>query len=229
MLAVAAFTSCLGEGGDKVSLGNYPGVAMMRGDSTFVYVKGGDLLFAKSGLSSVMDGECVIIDFTLDRGLKENADSGKVRGFYTVDVKRLATVPQSALKVNLTDTAKVLSGERTLSAVYDFNAFVRDKFFLFTSHRQDSLPLIFEMSCDMPNAVRGNVYDLFLRIYPKEGGEKATQPVTLTNAFDLGELSRSETDSLFFRINFPRQFNSDSSVISWASTPVYRIGLNSGK
>ncbi|MDR0538341.1 MAG: hypothetical protein LBH04_09950 [Tannerellaceae bacterium] len=219
-----ALASCLDGGNEKVSLGNYPGVVMLRDDSTFVCVKGGDILYTRSGLSSVLDGDCVIVDFTYDRGAADNLDSGRVKDHLAVDIKRMTSVPSSSLKPSLTDTTTAIHGERTISAVYDFNAFIRDRFFLLTGHKADSLPLAFELSCDLSRASTGGVYDLFLRVYP-QSSTQATQPVTMANAFNLGGLSARETDSLFFRICYVRQFNSDSSVISWASTPVFRYGI----
>lgn len=228
MLALAAvvLTGCLGESGETISLGNYPGVATMRGDSMFLLVKGGEMLFPKSGMSaSLMDGDCVIADFLLDRSLKENADSGKVKGFMTVDIKRVTPVAVSALRTELTDTARAISGERIISSVYDLNAFIRDRFFLFTGHRADSLPLAFDLSCNADYVDAGGVFDLFLRVFPKSGEGGASQPTAVVNVFNLDALSSRAGDSLFFRINYVRQFNADSSLIGWGMTPTFRYGI----
>ncbi|GHT38064.1 hypothetical protein FACS189435_4290 [Bacteroidia bacterium] len=224
VVALALAVSCMSEGGQKVSVGNYPGVVVKHGDSAFIYLKGHEMIYSATGLQNLNDGDCVIADFLLDYSLKENADSGKVKGFLTVSLKKVTPLPQLPLSATLTDTATALPGERVISSVYGQEAFILDKFFLFTAHRPDSFPLLFNLSYD-PKMAEEEVYDLYLRVNVEESEAKASQPLTQANAFLLEELSRRETDSLFFRINYVRQFNADSTVISWASTPVYRYSI----
>ena len=224
-VALAMAVSCMSEGGQKVSVGNYPGVIVKHGDSAFVYLKGNEVIYSATGLQALDDGDCVVMDFLLDYSLPENADSGRVKGFLTVSMKKVTPLPRYPLLAALTDTATALPGERVISSVYGQHAFIRDMFFFFTGHAADSLPLQFNLSYDPASAPAEDVYDLYLRVSADAGEAKASQPQTQANAFLLEELSRRETDSLFFRINYVRQFNADSTVISWASTPVYRYSI----
>jgi hypothetical protein len=218
-------TSCLREGGQKVSMGNYPGVAIKRNDSIKIYLKGNDVVYSPRINSNVENEDCVIIDFILDYDKPENSDSGKIKGFLTVDISNVEFVPSHDLQTKLTDTAVILSGEHTIASVQQRNAFILNRFFLFTEHPADTLPLRFELSYDPYQATTDKVYDLFLRVTKIMESPYAPQLKTQYNAFNLTDLRNRETDSLIFRINYARGFNRDSTQIDWAATPIYRFAL----
>ena len=218
---IAAFAiSCLGEGGDKIQVGNYPGVAAKHGDSTFIYLKGHERVYAASGANSLNDDDCVLIDFMLDYNRTENADSGRIKGFLTIDLQRAIQVEKYQLLNTATDTSQVLPAERALSSVLEQHAFIRNKFFLFTNHPADSLPLQFNLYCNPASPKTNGAYDLYLRIISRADGAVASQPTTSVNAFALDELSNRETDSLFFRIHYITNANAG---VNWGSTGEFRF------
>jgi hypothetical protein len=225
LLLLSMGVSCLGDSGQKIFMGNYPGVVVKRNDSVKIHLKGGDVLYSSRISADVDDGECVLIDFALDYGLPENSDSGRVKGFLTADISNVTPVPAHELQAVWTDTSTVLPYEQTLASVQQRNAFNLNRFFLFTEHRSDTLPLRFELSYDPGQVRTDRVYDLFLRLTKEMESPAVTQPKTQYNAFDLSGLSRRETDSLLFRINYVSGFNKDSTQISWGATPVYRFAL----
>jgi hypothetical protein len=218
-------TSCLREGGQKVLMGNYPGVTVKRNDSVKIHLKGNDVVYSPRINSNVEDGDCVIIDFSLDYGIPENSDSGVAKGFLTVDISNIEFVPGHDLQSELTDTVTILPGEHTIAAVQQRNVFILNQFFLFTEHPADTLPLRFELSYDPYQAVTDKVYDLFLRVTKIEESASAPQPKTQYNAFNLTDLTNRITDSVIFRINYARGFNRDSTQINWAVTPTYSFAL----
>ncbi|MDR1258197.1 MAG: hypothetical protein LBK65_02800 [Tannerellaceae bacterium] len=218
-------TSCLREGGQKISMGNYPGVAIRRNDSIKIYLKGNDVVYSPRISSNVENEDCVIIDFVLDYDLPENSDSGRIKGFLTVDISNVRFVPRHDLKTGLTDTAVILPGEHTIASVQQRNAFILNRFFLFTEHSADTLPLRFELSYDPQQVTTDKVYDLFLRVTKIMESPSAPQLKTQYNAFNFTELTNRETDSLIFRINYARAFNRDSTQIDWTATPIYRFAL----
>lgn len=219
-LWAALAVSCLANGGQQVSLNNYPGVVSVRNDSTYIYLKGGDVIYAASG-GNAADGDCVIANFTLDYGLSQNADSGRIKGFLTANITGLTSVPQHNLQTTLGDTSSIRADERAVG-VLSLNAFIRDYFFLFTTHAADSLPLNFDLSCN-PHPAADGAYDLFLRVNAQTDQNKASQPTTQYNAFNFGALGEG-TDSLRFRLHYVTGFSGDTAV-KWAVTPLYRFGL----
>jgi hypothetical protein len=224
-LLLSFITSCLSEDGQKISLGNYPGVVVKRNDSTKIYLKGHDVVYSPQANVNVDNGDCVILDFSLDYGKPENSDSGKVKGYLTIDISRITPVPSQSIHSVLTDTSAVLPNEHTLSSVQERNAFILNRFFLYTEHRSDTLPLSFNLSYDPNQARTDQTYDLFLRVSKIMDAASGAQPNIQYNAFDLTDLCRKETDSLFFRINYIQSFNKDSTQRNWSVTPVYRFPL----
>jgi hypothetical protein len=218
-------TACLGDSGQKVSMGNYPGVVIKRNDSVKIHLRGNDVVYSPRIATSVDDGDCVIIDFSLDYGRPENADSGRIKGFLTVDVSNVSLVPRQEMNTSLTDTSLMLPNEHTLASIQQRNVFILNRFFLFTEHRGDTLPLHFDLSFDPEQVPADKVYDLFLRVTKNTEAPAATQPNIQYNAFNLTDLRNRETDSLIFRINYVQSFSRDSTQINWGVTPVYRFGL----
>jgi hypothetical protein len=206
-------------------MGGYPGVVVKRNDSAKIYLKGHDVVYSSRINSNVNDGDCVIIDFSLDYGIPENSDSGRTKGFFTVDITRITPVSGQDILTTLTDTSVVLPNEHTIASVQERNAFILNRFFLFTEHRDDILPLHFELSCDPNQQKTDGIYELFFRVTKITEATPAVQPNLQYNAFNLADLSKKETDSLIFRINYVQSFNKDSTQINWASSPVYRFAL----
>jgi hypothetical protein len=224
-LLLSFASSCLRESGQKISMSNYPGVAVKRNDSVKIYLKGNDVVYSPRINSNVGDGDCVIVDFSLDYGIPENSDSGMTKGFLTVDMSSVEFVPNHNLQKELTDTAILLPGEHTIAAIQQRNIFILNQFFLFTEHSADTLPLRFELSYDPYQTVTDKVYDIFLRVTKIAESQSAPQPKTQYNAFNLVDLANRETDSIFFRINYANGFSQDSTRISWAVTPIHRFAL----
>ncbi|MDR2533192.1 MAG: hypothetical protein LBC81_00175 [Tannerellaceae bacterium] len=216
----ALAVSCLGEGGDRIKIGNYPGVAARHGDSTFIYLKGREKVYAASGANSLNPDDCLLIDFMLDYSRPENADSGRIKGFLTIELQKAVPVERHTLLNAATDTSQALPAERTLLSVLAQHAFIRNKFFLFTTHPTDSLPLQFNLYCDPASPKTNGAYDLYLRIIPRSDGAVASEPATIVNAFAMDMLSSREPDSLFFRIHYPTRINAG---ISWGTTGEFRF------
>jgi hypothetical protein len=225
VLSLLFVISCLGDSGQKIAMGNYPGVVMKRNDSVKIHLKGNDVVYSPQINATVEDGDCVIIDFSLDYAIPENSDSGKAKGFYTVDISNVTFVPDHGMRNLLTDTSAILPNEHTIASVQQRSAFILNRFFLFTEHRADTLPLYFELSCNSEQIATDGVYDLFLRVTKDIESSAVAQPTTQYNAFNLTDLSNRVNDSLRFRINYAQGFNRDSTQINWGVTPIYRFAL----
>jgi hypothetical protein len=225
--ALGFITSCLGDSGQKILIGSYPGVVLKRNDSAKIYLRGGDVIYSSQASASVDDGDCLIVDFTLDYGRPENSDSGRAKGFLTVDAITMTPVPSRQLLNVWTDTSVVLPAEHVLSSIQERHALIQNRFFLFSEHRNNSYPLLFELSYKPDQERTDRVYDLFLRIRHEGEPAAAALPALQYNAFDLTDLRNREVgqDSLFFRIHYVQGFNKDSTQINWTSTSAYRFAL----
>ena len=199
---------------------------MKRNDSVKIHLKGHDVVYSsRINSTNVNDGACVIIDFSLDYGIPENSDSGRTKGFFTVDITQLRPVASQDLLAALTDTSAVLPNEHTIASMQERSALILNRFFLFTEHSNDTWPLHFELSYDPGRQKTNGIYELFFRVTKIPEATPAAQPKVQCNAFNLAELSKKETDSLIFRINYAQSFNMDSTQINWTSGPVYRFAL----
>jgi hypothetical protein len=226
VVAMSLILSCLSDSGQKISMGGYPGVVMKRNDSVKIRLKGRDVIYSsRINSANVNDGDCVIVDFSLDYGASENSDSGRAKGFFTVDITQLTPVASQDLLATLTDTSLVLPNEHTIASVQQRSALILNRFFLFTEHRDDTLPLHFELSYDPVRQKTDGIYELFFRATKIPEAIPSAQPKLQYNAFNLTELSKKETDSLIIRINYVQSFNMDSTQINWTSGPVFRFAL----
>ncbi|MDR1981316.1 MAG: hypothetical protein LBQ39_06845 [Tannerellaceae bacterium] len=229
--------SCLAESSQKLRVGNQPGVVeTASNDSVFIHMRDYKV-YASKFSGNVENGDCGLVNFDIDFGSPENADSGKIKGFRTVSVIKFDTVPRhtllTAAALELTDSSIVVPNEQLVSSLEQRNTLVGDVYFLFSVHsRQDSLPLHFNLSYNPDYAPPRNeqnqpVYDLFYRVIKEVGASpQPTAPTKYYNAFDLKQLiDATQGDSLFFRIRYARSYNKDTTQINWASSDVYRYGI----
>jgi hypothetical protein len=216
-----ALSSCLSESGQKVQLDNYVGVVTVRGDSTFVALRGGDVIYASTGINGAEDGDCLFLNFTIDYSLTENADSGRIKGYLTATVTATSPITQQELSTVLQDTVTPSAGERFIKSISQYDAFISDRFFLFTTHAADTLPPRFSLS-SAPTYADDGVYDFFLRVNAETNQSASTQPTSFYNAFDVGNLNIQNTDSIFFRLHYVQKIAGDTALV-WTATPVYRF------
>jgi hypothetical protein len=238
LLAVILVTSCLGDGNQKITIANQPGVVIKSGTEAKVQLK--DSIFIYSGqLSGVDDGDCLLLKYNLDYSLGVNADSGRQAGFFTVDLIETNNVPLHAL-LNELDTVTTFKSERLIREIQQGHAYILDRLFLYTLHPVDSFQLqnLFELAYNAkrePGGLDANnnpVYNLYLRVFKNPGAEeqKTNTPDRLfINAFNLSEIAAKEKaagrDSLFLNINYVSSFSKDtSSITGWASIQ-YAVSL----
>lgn len=78
------------------------------------------------------------------------------------------------------------------------------------------------------------IYDLFLRVQKEEGRDTIAASWRQTNAFLIDSLvdgarnrhQMTERDTLFLRINYPRGYNSDSTLYLWSETALFPVLLS---
>ncbi len=222
-------TSCLGESGQTISVVDQMGVVRESGDSTYVYIRGNERVYSSGFGNEVDNDDCILFSYNIDFSSAENKDSGRIKGFRTADITRYTPIPRHNLLMTLSDTSARLDNEITVSSYQKRNALILNNFFFTTEHVQDSLPLLFNLSCNPEqakvNASGNKVYDLFLRVAKNMEADSALQDKVQFNAYNLDELVRREQDSLIFQINYVSSFNKDSTAINWAKTDIYSYSL----
>ncbi len=235
-------TSCLGDSGQRITITNQPGVVIKSENDIKVELRDSVFIHSTSLSSGVDNGDCILLDYTLDYSLPVNADSGRREGFYTVEDVKFERIPQFTLGSVLDTLTKDSVNERRISQIQDRYGFIQDRFFLFTSNIVDSTDQInrYELAYNpASNPVSdkdyARLYNLYLRVFRDtlhNEGEGVTNPKTVyVNAFNLTEISEKErnaqNDSLFIKINYVSSFTTDSGKIASWGNKVFSLPLYS--
>lgn len=233
-------TSCLGDPATSLTLALQPAVVQLE-PVKVLCVKGGDMISsADFQKKDVANGECFLVDYSIDMGAAENADGGRVNGYYTAVIGPYTSVSKWPLFTTLTDTLRVEPDELPVAALYDRRAYIKGEFFLFTDlagHLESQVDS-FSLSYNPDQAMVGDsrIYDLYLRVIKtKEGQEQTSATLFTANAFHLedfvNEASARETPDkdgkrvVNFRINYVSGFNSDTTQCIWKSSNVFTIDV----
>lgn len=233
-------TSCLGDPATSLTMALQPTVVQLE-PTKVLCVKGGDMISsADFEKKSVADGECFLVDYSIDMSAAENADGGKANGYYTAVIGPYTTVNRWPLHTTLTDTLHVQPNELAVSSLYDRRAYIKGEFFLFmdlAGHLENQVDS-FALSYNPEQAFTGDirVYDLYLRVVKlKEGNENTGATLFTANAFHLedfvNEVSAKETPdqegnkTVNFRINYVSGFNSDTTQCLWGRSNVFTIDV----
>lgn len=233
-------TSCLGDPATSLTMALQPAVVQLE-PVKVLCVKGGDKISSTDfQKKSVADGECFLVDYSIDMGAAENAEGGKANGYYTAIIGPYTNVSKWPLFTNLTDTLGVEPNELSVSVVHDRRAYIQGEFFLFTDlagHLESQVDS-FSLSYNPDQAMVGDsrIYDLYLRVMKVKEGQEQTEATLFTaNAFHLedfvNEASAKETPdkdgkrTVNFRINYVSGFNSDTTQCIWKSSNVFTIDV----
>lgn len=187
-------SSCLGDGGDGITLAAQAGVVSAN-PVQMINLKGGDKISSESFQKEKHeDGSCFLVDFSVDYTSADNSEGGlKEHGYYTAEILQKIPVEQWTVANALTDTSKVLLNEIPTSSIYSRNAYIKGRMFLFSEYHNipENQELAFDLSYDaalptMKVDEERKAYVLYLRATKKsEGAEGETSNVLVPNAFDM--------------------------------------------
>lgn len=229
---VSLISSCLGDEGDMVSVGNQPGVVVKNATETKVMLRDIEI-YADNFGGGVDNGDCLILKYKIDFGLLANSDSGRRSGLYKAEILQTDTVHNEPLLAELElDTVSVLPGEQIISSLQQRYAIINNQFFLYSVHKEDSLKRrlhnLFELSYNPEQEPRQEenraIYDLYLRVVKAKDGEVVSEPEKIfVNAFNISELLAKSNDSVFFRVKYVSNFNKDTTAVAnWSASSVFR-------
>lgn len=238
MLAVL-LASCMGEGGDPITMGFQPGVVQFLPEKA-IYLRDGTTI-TSSALEAmdIKEGDCCLVDFKTDRA---DIGTGKTAN---VDIIKYDTVPKWAVIPEMLDTVTIQRNERFLTFPIAQSSYVLNELFLFTevsNHRSGQANEFF-LSYDPKQKAQlideKKVYELYLRAI----GEKDTtaKPSTirkvLPNAFTVRQFveyaSAAEgingRGELNIRIRYPQSFNNDTTKYIWSTSDVFTFLVNTNQ
>ncbi len=233
LFALIAISSCLGEDGQKITVDNQPGVVIKTNDSTKVYLKDRVIYDDKFG-SAYNHYDCILVKYNIDYGLFANADTGRRFGLFKAEILKHQEVPKLAFFSQLTDTATLLFDreERLLPSIDKQYSIIQDQLFLYTNHTvvdsivpNDYMELSYDTELEpvWDEINNKDVYDLFIRV--AKGVETTTNKTTesqlkFISSFNIEDLlaKNSSGDTIFFRINYGKSFNKDTTkIVSWGN------------
>lgn len=239
--ASVAFTSCLGDGSTGLTMVNQPGVVQLD-PTKVVCIKGGDMISsADFQKSNYEDGDCLLLDYSIDFGAGENSNKGGANGFYTAEI-----FTQSIIEVNnwplyntLTDTTKILDDELIVSAVQGRCAYIKGQFFMFTDftdhpvNQVDSFSLSYNPKQEITAEGKDRVYELYLRVVKKGTGSGEASSLLIPNAFHIEdfvkEAKKTENalglEVLNFKVNYTSGFNKDTTECVWKASNLFTIPI----
>lgn len=236
---MALLTSCMGEGGHPVTMGFLPGVVQFEPERS-IYLNGGTVITAPQlETMELKDGDCCLVDYKADRG---DIVTDKI---FEVDIIKYESVSKWPVASMMMDTTVMQRNERFVTFQPKQSAYVKGELFLFTdvtNHRPDQKET-FYMSYDLGEDVEliddRRVYELQLRSIGE--ADTTAKPTiasqTVPNAFTIKQFMEKAgaaeaavgKDSLYFRINYPRSFNSDTTKYLWSTSDVFAFLINAGE
>lgn len=231
---LSMLSSCLGDPATSLTLANQAGVVGTE-PLKVVYVKGGDIVSSEDfQKANVDDGECILLDYSIDMGLAGITDNGITYKAATIYQNTIKEVPQWPLSNQLTDTVTPVKNEQSLSTVQARSAFIQGKLFLFTemSDHGPSQVDSFALSYDPAQKLGDQkIYDLYLQMIKIKPDTLPGKSMTVPCAFDLQEFVRNAAttqeggvEQIKFRINYASGFNKDTTEYTgWKSTDPYTI------
>jgi hypothetical protein len=229
-------TSCLGDPATNFTINNAAGVIGTNSSGNkVIYVKGGDAISSEDFQSTSMaNGDCVLFDYAIDMASNENINNGEANGYLTATIytNTMSDVSKWETSSVLTDTAKVIPCEQTISTIQTRTAYIQDNLFIFTEMSKHSSASVDSFSLSFNPAQKlgdDNVYNLYLRSVSLDTTIVGTSTMIVPVAFDIKSLVNSsaahttDNEALKFRINYLSSIGKDSTCV-WKKTDVFTLG-----
>lgn len=228
--------SCLDEGGNEITLASQPAVVKLGANNTkMLMLKGGDRILSETlnNNAEIEIGDCGLADFVLDYSDPLNINS-KEDSMYTVKSLKFEKIDKAQLQSTLSDTSRVMSGEKIVTAIREKSLLMENNLFLFTEHTMKfdlgEINFSYDKS-SAPTVEQGGsrVYTIYMRIV---GDSINTQKEIKYNVLALDSLLVNQAgleqtagvDSINFRIKYLSAIKSDSTA-AWKTSQQYTIRL----
>jgi len=229
------FVSCLAEGGSEVTLASQPAVVKNVAGKKSLIIRNAAAISSDefANRSNVLEGDCALVDFTVDLSSAENIMKDSV-GYYTAQSINFVPMEKRSVAKELTDTATLIVNEQIVPSIYNKSILIEDCLFLFTEHSvhfsNDMVDLSYNDDAEpvVDNNMR-RVYSLHLRL----AGEVISSSKEIKyNVFDLSQFINDKgakevlagNDSLVFRVNYLNAVRGDSEGV-WRYSPEFSLPL----
>lgn len=232
VISVLLISSCMGEEGRVVSVANQPGVVIKDATETVVQLRDLQIYSDKFG-STVDNGDCLLFEYKIDFDLL--SDTAKNEKKFKAEILRTDTVHREDLRfvTGEIDTLSLLPNELRLSNMRQGYTIIRNQFFLYTQHANDSLHKSFNLIYypeSAPVVEDGKrIHHLYLRVQGDPASGKLAHNQTIyVNAFNIKDLLEKETnDTVYFKIKYPNSFNKDTTEVSiWSTSSLFKYPMD---
>jgi len=232
-------TSCLGDPATSLTMANQAGV-VVTSPKKMIYLKGGDIVSSDAFQDvSVDDGECVLVDYSIDYSAADNANGGTTNGYYTATIypSSLTKVDKGDFIIGTVDTLGVRANELTVKALQSRCAYIRGQFFLFAelaNHPSDEKDQ-FMLSCNPNQPTTDNVYTLYLRVVKNVASSTtSTSTMIIPYAFPIENFIRTAKTStdkdgntvVKFHVNYVSSFSTDTTYCNWSTSELFSIPVS---
>ena len=229
LMAVAMFTSCLGEGSNEQK-GEIVGIVTTH-DKTFEKVLniGGGSYFRSSNFDNINEGACYWVYYDLNMDAENNANANTT-GYYNVTVLDRNEFERNEVFPVLTDTAQILDSELAiLNPIYRSFGYIEDRIFFIHAlnqpkEQQNYWNLSYSSENMMTEENGARIYELFLRATVKSSTSNSSedQPkwcaYRIKDFFEKAAIAEKEKgkQEIQFRINYVSKIEDDK--ITWNKT-----------
>lgn len=226
-LCLLILSSCLGDPATSLTLANQAGVVSTQ-PLKVIYVKGGDVISSEEFQKANVDnGECVLVDYSIDMGLAPNTQDGVTYKPATIYENVLYEVPQWVMFNSLGDTVQPVKNELTLSQLQTRFAYIQGRLFLFPeiANHQTTQIDSFSLSYNPAQQIgEDKIYDLYLRSIKLFADTLKKQTLIIPCAFDIQKfinsaqaVEASGQQVVKVRLNYVSAFNKDTTKLMWKS------------
>lgn len=244
-MATVLLTSCL-DGGNNEREGSAYGVIDLSMDAmaNVAYTDDNTPVYA-SAFTNLTNNDCILFAYKINYDDPVNSGQNKyltatVSQYVKLDKGQVETVVDSTNEsIRPNEMAAVDAGVVTMSA---YSTTVKNYLFIGSNHEKSSSDqnnsYILQINpVQEPEVVDGkNVYDFFLRVIKNSDGKNTIGSTTYNYVFPAGHYISSleakekgkGSDAFYFRINYIKEFNKDSTEATWGKSKVMGYNIYKG-
>lgn len=230
-MATVLLTSCL-DGGNNESQYEARAVVKMSTKSfkNLAYESDYTVPIYHSDLNQLEDGECIYAWKRIDLDDPVNQSASE---YYTASEFKYVKVPTGDVSPLLDDTATIKDKEMTVTDVAAAT-YIKGMLFVQSSHPNASsdqtnrISLSYDRNQEVKEVNGQRVYEIFLRAVKLTDGKTNTGNVTFENAYNMSSFfsyaiaqeKAENKHSVYFRFNYIKEFNKDTTAVTWATSKV---------
>lgn len=230
-MATVLLTSCL-KGGNNESAYEARAVVKMSTKSFkyLAYESDYSVPIYHPDLDNLTEGQCIYAWKRIDGDDPINQSATE---YYTASEFKYIKVETGRVSPVLDDTTTIKDKEMTVTDVAAA-AYIKGMLFVQSSHpnassdQTNSISLSYDRNQEIKEVNGQRVYEIFLRAVKLTDGKTNTGNIAFENAYDMSSffsnaIAREKAENkqnVYFRFNYIKEFNKDTTAVTWATSKV---------